>query len=97
MCRIKVDTHLATLIVWDEAPMTHPHAFEAVDRTLRDVMSASQDPYSHLPFEGKTVVLGGDFRQVLPVVRRGDKATIMAAAIRNSYLWQRGARHEADH
>jgi ATP-dependent DNA helicase PIF1 len=31
---------VARLIVWDEAPMTHRYAFEAVDRTLRDLMKA---------------------------------------------------------
>ncbi len=28
----------ADLIIWDEAPMMHRQAFEAVDRTLRDLM-----------------------------------------------------------
>jgi hypothetical protein len=28
----------ADLIIWDEAPMVHRHAFEAVDRSLRDLM-----------------------------------------------------------
>ena len=67
--------------------MTHCHAFEAVDRTLRDVMCASSDPLAHLPFGGKVVVFGGDFRQVLPVVRKSDKAAIMGAALKNSPLW----------
>ncbi len=28
----------ADLIIWDEAPMVHRHAFEVVDRSLRDLM-----------------------------------------------------------
>jgi len=28
----------ANLIIWDEAPMMHCRAFEAIDRTLRDLM-----------------------------------------------------------
>jgi len=28
----------ADLIIWDEAPMMHRRTFEAVDRTLRDLM-----------------------------------------------------------
>ncbi len=28
----------ADLIIWDEAPMMHCRVFEAVDRTLRDLM-----------------------------------------------------------
>jgi Cdc6-like AAA superfamily ATPase len=41
-CSIKRGTMLAelikvsALIIWDEAPMTHRHCFEALDRTLRD-------------------------------------------------------------
>jgi hypothetical protein len=26
------------MIIWDEAPMMHRQAFEAIDRTLRDLM-----------------------------------------------------------
>jgi len=28
----------ANMIIWDEAPIMHRQAFEAVDRTLRDLM-----------------------------------------------------------
>jgi len=41
----------------------------------------------NLPFGGKTMVFGGDFRQVLPVVRRGSRAQIVGASLRMSYLW----------
>ncbi|XP_066340566.1 ATP-dependent DNA helicase PIF1-like [Miscanthus floridulus] len=43
---------------------------------------------SNLPFGGKTVVLGEDFRQVLPVVRKGSRAQIVDASQRRSYLWE---------
>jgi len=36
---------------------------EALDKNLRDIMDRPE-----LPFGGKTVVFGGDFRQVLSVV-----------------------------
>ncbi len=29
---------MAEVILWDEAPMTHRHAYEALDRSLRDIM-----------------------------------------------------------
>ncbi|GMF24254.1 unnamed protein product [Phytophthora fragariaefolia] len=64
----------ASLIIWDEAPMTHRHAFEAVDRSLRDVLNNDEDP-----FNGKTVVLSGDFRQILPVVVRRTPAETIDA------------------
>lgn len=29
-----------SLVIWDEAPMQHRHAFESVDRCFRDIMSS---------------------------------------------------------
>uniref|UniRef100_A0A1J3HC41 ATP-dependent DNA helicase n=1 Tax=Noccaea caerulescens TaxID=107243 RepID=A0A1J3HC41_NOCCA len=40
-----------------------------------------------LPFGGKTVLLGGDFRQTLPVIPQGTRADTVLASIRQSYLW----------
>ena len=68
-CAISAQSPLAdlirrtALIVWDEAPMAHRHHLEAFDRTLRDVTGSDE------PFGGKVLVLGGDFRQILPVIR----------------------------
>ena len=63
----------ARIIIWDEAPMMHRYTFEAVDRTLQDVMCNNK------PFGGKVMVLSGDFRQVLPVIPRANGAQIVAA------------------
>ncbi|XP_076923355.1 uncharacterized protein LOC143585454 [Bidens hawaiensis] len=44
-CQVKGNTDVSellkktSLIIWDEAPMIHKHAFEALDRTLKDVMN----------------------------------------------------------
>jgi hypothetical protein len=62
----------ATLIIWDEASMTKRQAVEALDKSMREIMDKPE-----LPFGGKTVVFGGDFRQVLPVVRKGSRAQIV--------------------
>jgi uncharacterized radical SAM superfamily protein len=51
----------ADLIIWDEAPMMHRRAFEAVDRTLRDLMQLDDAQATQKIFGGETVVLGGDF------------------------------------
>ncbi|CAN1781976.1 hypothetical protein LINPERHAP1_LOCUS15628 [Linum perenne] len=56
----------ATLIVWDEAPMIHKLSFEAVDRTMCDIMNMPLSGENYVPFGGKFVLLGGDFRQTLP-------------------------------
>ena len=73
--------HCMKLIIWDEAPMAHYHLLEALDRTLRDLID------SDLPFGGKVIVLGGDFRQILPVMKRGSHAQIVAACAQRSLLW----------
>ncbi|XP_071581098.1 uncharacterized protein, partial [Temnothorax nylanderi] len=49
------------IFIWDEAPMAPRYALDIIDRTLRDIMS------NDLPFGGKIVILGGDFRQLLPI------------------------------
>nr|XP_051201884.1 uncharacterized protein LOC127315434 [Lolium perenne] len=74
---------MASLILWDEATMTKRQAVEALDNSMRDIMGRRD-----LPFGGKTIVFGGDFRQVLPVVRKGSRAEIIDAALRSSYLWK---------
>jgi hypothetical protein len=55
---------------------------KALDNSLRDIMG-----HPNLPFGEKSVVFGGDFRQVLPVVGRGSRAQIVGASLRMSYLW----------
>jgi hypothetical protein len=73
---------IASLILWDEASMTKRQAVEALDNSLRDIMDRHE-----LPFGGKTIVFGGDFRQVLPIVRKGSRAHIVGASLQRSYLW----------
>ncbi|XP_062020898.1 uncharacterized protein LOC133737337 [Rosa rugosa] len=71
----------AVVLIWDGATMTHRKAFEALDTTLRDITGVE------MPFGGKVMILGGDFRQVLPVVPRGSKAQMIDACIVKSLLW----------
>jgi hypothetical protein len=56
--------------------MMHRRAFEATDRTLRDLMQLDDAQATKKVFGGKTVVLGGDFRQILLVVPKGDEKTL---------------------
>jgi ATP-dependent DNA helicase PIF1 len=73
----------ASLIIWDEVSMTKRQAVEALDYSMHDIMGRKD-----LPFGGKTIVFGGDFRQVLPVVRKGSRAQIVGASLRKLYLWE---------
>ncbi|CAN0897215.1 ATP-dependent DNA helicase PIF1 [Linum grandiflorum] len=92
-CAIKKGTSLArliektTLIVWDEAPMVHRLSFEALDRTICDLMDTPTSGPGYKPFGGKIVLLGGDFRQTLPVVTNGHRADHLSASLTRSYLW----------
>ena len=74
----------ASLIIWDEAPMMSKHCFEALDRSMYDIMGKHRTK----PFGGKVVVFGGDFRQVLPVIHGAGRAEIVLAAVNSSYLWE---------
>ncbi|XP_031127705.1 ATP-dependent DNA helicase PIF3-like [Ipomoea triloba] len=75
------------LIIWDEAPMMYKHCFKALDRTLRDLLRFTDQNAGNRTFGGKTVVLGGDFRQILPVIPKGSRQDIVSASINSSYLW----------
>lgn len=66
--------------------MTHRKCFEAVDRTLRDVLSVANPDLADIPFGGVVMVLGGDLRQILPVIEGGTRPQIIDAAITNSPL-----------
>jgi hypothetical protein len=80
----------ARLIMWDEAPMAHKHVFEAVNRTLQHVMGVVDPALKDMLFGGKVVVMGGDFRQILPVVPRGRRGQIVDASLkRSAVLWHR--------
>jgi hypothetical protein len=76
------------LILWDEAPMADRNCFEALDKSLRDILRFKHANSYKKPCGGMTVVLGGDFRQILPVVRNGRREHIINASIKRSYLWQ---------
>ncbi|KAF7841212.1 uncharacterized protein G2W53_003510 [Senna tora] len=93
ICNIKQGSDLlellseTKLIIWDEAPMANKYCFEALDRTMRDVLRFSNPLSKNLPFGGKVVVFGGDFRQILPVIPKGSRQDIVNAALNSSYLW----------
>ncbi|KAI3812104.1 hypothetical protein L1987_16809 [Smallanthus sonchifolius] len=92
-CHIKPDSDLArllkqtSLIIWDEAPMVHKHGFEALDRSLKDIFTSTSGTSSNIPFGGKVIVFGGDFRQILPVVPNGSRQQIVNSSLSSSYIW----------
>ena len=68
-------------VIFDECLMTHRHCFEALDRSFRDLRNSQK------PFGGLTMIFGGDFQQILPVIANGSRADIVNACLKKSYLW----------
>ncbi|QQP37176.1 ATP-dependent DNA helicase [Caligus rogercresseyi] len=69
------------LLIIDEITMAHKHAIEAIDRTLQDVRLSQQS------FGGLCILMAGDWRQILPVVKRGGRPEIVSACIKRSDIW----------
>ena len=60
----------------DEAHMSHCHLLEYLDRSLKDIMNKD------LHFGGKLLILGGDFRQIITVVRRVQRSTLVKPCLK---------------
>nr|XP_047146316.1 ATP-dependent DNA helicase pif1-like [Hydra vulgaris] len=71
-----------SLFMLDETSMIPKHALNAIDRLLKDVCN------NNFPFGGKVILFGGDFRQILPVVKRGRPAEVVESCIKCSLQWQ---------
>lgn len=67
--------------------MQHRYTFECLDRSLRDIMKSVDMKYYHMPFGGITILLGGDFRQIFPVISYGSRSEVVASCITMSKLW----------
>ena len=70
------------LIIIDEVSMGHKHVYEAIDRSVRELTEIDS------PFGNKTIVFSGDWRQCLPIIKRGGEGQIVDACLKYSYLWK---------
>ncbi|RWS18213.1 ATP-dependent DNA helicase PIF1-like protein, partial [Leptotrombidium deliense] len=69
-----------SLQLTDEASMIPAAALDSIDIELRDICKTQQ------PFGGK-IMLGGDFRKLLPVVKRAGKSQIIKSTIKQCEAW----------
>ena len=69
------------VIIFDEAAMLNRLIPECIDRYCKTLMS------SPALFGGKKIIMGGDFRQVLPVIKREGRAGVVNKCLKKSYLW----------
>lgn len=90
-CDIKKNSQLANflktvdLIIWDECSMTSKYLLECFERTLRDICEVDT------LFGEKIIILSGDFRQTLPIVRNrtnGMKTATLRHCIKYSWIWE---------
>ena len=73
---------MTKLILIDEMTMQHKHVYECEDRSFREVTRI------YASFGCVTVVFSGDWRQCLPIIKRGGRGEIVNACLRSSYLWK---------
>uniref|UniRef100_A0A0L8GIS7 ATP-dependent DNA helicase n=1 Tax=Octopus bimaculoides TaxID=37653 RepID=A0A0L8GIS7_OCTBM len=71
----------ARLIVWDKALTCHRYLFEALNRILKDIMN------TNLILGGKLIIQGGDFRQILSVVQRAQRPSLIGTCLKKSIIW----------
>ena len=57
------------------------------------MLSAGDPSAASKPLGGKTMLLGGDFRQILPVIPKGTRQDTVNASISKSYLWHSAQVH----
>ena len=56
--------------------MLHRYIIEAIDSLLKLLMN------NNIPFGGKDIILGGDFRQTLPVIPKANRTNIVDKCIK---------------
>jgi len=90
ICRIKANSkeakkiREAKLLIWDETPMMPIQCFKTLNMLLQDLMNNEKI------FGGKVCVLGGDFRQLLPVIPRASRGMIVTSCLnQNIDMWRK--------
>ncbi|XP_064080628.1 ATP-dependent DNA helicase PIF1-like [Macrobrachium nipponense] len=73
---------MTDLIIIDEVSQGDKLLFECLDRSLRNIRKNQE------LFGGIYVLFVGDWKQILPVVKRGSRAQIVNANLKTSYIWK---------
>lgn len=72
----------ASIIIIHEITMMPKHGLRCIDKLLRELMRNDNQ------IGGKVFVIGGDFRQTLPVVVHETRTDIIEMCIKSSPLWK---------
>ena len=78
---LEMTLKMADVVIWDEATMSDKRVYACVDRVLRDVSKSKR------PFGGKLMLLGGDWKQLLPIVRGVTTRSVVQYSLRKSEYW----------
>jgi ATP-dependent DNA helicase PIF1 len=81
--RDKLTLQQTSAIIIDEAPMCSIDMIDCLDRELRDICKSP-----NLLFGGKTVILGGDFRQTLPIAKHSTPAMLTSKCLKKWSKWR---------
>jgi hypothetical protein len=84
--KARILKHCAVIII-DEVSMLKKLHLQIINVLLQNILR------NELPFGGKIVLLGGDFRQLLPVVKGETQAIVASHSVVNSDLWQFVQKH----
>lgn len=76
------------VFILDEAPMTLKYGLECISNKMKEIMK------NNLPFGGKIMLLGGDFRQCLPIQKNANRSEKIDLSIKSSYLWKQFKVHK---
>ena len=71
----------------DEVSMCDRQIIEALDGTFRDIRDTDR------LFDGIIMIFSGDWRQILPVIGRGDRAVTVAVILKQFTLWEQVQVH----
>lgn len=70
------------VFIWDEAPMCPRFCLDAINNKMKELLKTDK------LFGGKTFILSGDFRQILPIKKNAARTEIVDLLIKNSRLWK---------
>ncbi|ELP87942.1 hypothetical protein EIN_275290 [Entamoeba invadens IP1] len=78
------------VILIEEISMVHKEILRCIDTLMRQIpfVAYPDRNFSRFLFGGRIVVVGGDFRQILPVIPNGTKTEVIHNYVKNIFLWK---------
>ena len=75
------EINAASVMFLDEVSMCSSKALSTINLGLKDLRNST------LPFGGMFLIMGGDFRQILPVIRHGTRGDMVSQCLKSFPLW----------